>query len=43
MDRMTFESVLEVRDVQTEDYGLYNCIAQNEIDLDSTDVQLDVS
>jgi len=43
MDRMTFESILEVREVQTEDYGLYHCMAQNEIDSDSHDVQLDVT
>lgn len=43
MDRMNFESVLEVRNVQTKDYGLYNCIAQNEIDVDTHDVHLDVT
>ena len=43
VDRMTFESTLEIQSVATEDYGWYGCIAHNELDDDTHDVKLDVT
>jgi hypothetical protein len=40
---MTFESILEIQNVETEDYGWYGCIAHNELDDDTHDVKLDVT
>lgn len=43
VDRMTWESTLFVRDVQTKDYGGYDCVARNELADERHTVQLDVT
>lgn len=40
---MTWESLLFVRDVQTKDYGAYECVARNELADERHTVQLDVT
>ena len=41
--RMTWESVLSISSVDSGDYGLYDCIAQNEMGLARSSVVLNVT
>ncbi|ODM93893.1 Nephrin [Orchesella cincta] len=43
VDMMTWESILLVKDVQTRDYGGYECVARNELDDERHTVRLDIT
>ncbi|XP_076325678.1 nephrin-like [Tachypleus tridentatus] len=43
VDLITWESVLQVKDVKSHDYGLYECVARNELGFDSTKINLDLT